>query len=87
MGSPPDGLRREYRMMHTDRGVCEVREMYLDADGEVVGWTGSATSLWGLDPDDLRTSVLEKLEALDRPMLVEADLPGYLPDAPVATHP
>lgn len=68
---------REYRVMHTAAGTFEIREVYFDANGDVCGWTGHAASLWGVSDLDLRGSIPVKLAALNRPVLVETDLPNY----------
>ena len=85
VASEDDGaapLRREYRVLRTDRGVCEVREVFFHADGTVAGWSSAATSLWGADLNDLVAAAVEKYAALSRPVLVETELPGYAPDPP-----
>lgn len=70
---------REYRIVHTDTDTWEIREVYFDDDGNIFGWTGHATSLWGVSESDLRSSIQYKLAAFDRPALVETELPNYTP--------
>jgi len=72
----------EYRVMLTDQGVYEVREVYFSTDGVVVGWVGGAVQLWSCDLDDLKLAFADIKKAFTRPFLEETQLPGYTPEIP-----
>jgi hypothetical protein len=69
----------EWRVMLTDQGTYEIREVYFDKDGLVTGWTAEANAYWGDTLEDLSSSFGYAAHALTRPVLVETDLPGYVP--------
>lgn len=71
---------RQYRVIQTDTGTWEIREVYFDETGAVQAWTARAASLWGTSEADLRAAVQDKLDALALPILVETDLPHYTPE-------
>lgn len=72
-------LTSEYRVVLTDAGVCEVREVRLHADGAIAGWTSVTAAPQAQDVDALRRETIGKLVAFTKPALLESDLPGYIP--------
>lgn len=69
-----------HRRLLTDTGQLEIREVYTDDTGAVLGWTDRTATLWGIDADDLAASYARMSGAFNLPVLVETELPGYLPE-------
>ena len=71
----------ERRVILSDRGVLEIRDVKVNDAGEVLSWSPAANHYWGVDLEDLRDGLDRARAALERPVLVETELPGYTPNA------
>lgn len=78
----PDGLSWQYRRLLTEDGEIQVREVYFSPTGDVEGWTSVPAALWGQDEQDLLRSTQLMLRAFELPVLVESELPGFIPTDP-----
>ena len=70
----------DYRVLLTDQGDYEIRDVYYDTSGEVVSWGSEANGFVGEDLEDLATGIGFAVRAMAKPILVESELPGYTPE-------
>jgi hypothetical protein len=68
----------DYRVILTDTGDYEIRDVYYDANGEINGWGSQANLFAGVDLEDLAGSIGYAVRAMARPLLIESELSGYL---------
>jgi hypothetical protein len=65
-----------YRVIRDgDYGGLEIHEVYYDVAGAIVLWSKSPLTPFGLEAEELREDIKLMLEALDKPILDEKDLP------------
>jgi hypothetical protein len=74
-----------YRLMLAENGEWHLREVYYDADDNVVGWTANPAAPWGETADEIASVMRLMLEAFDRPPLTESELPGFQPNSEAAS--
>ena len=73
----------DFRVILTEQGDYEIRDVYYDADGEVTGWGSEPNYFIGEDLEDLAAGIGYAVRAMARPLLVESELlAANLPLAP-----
>ena len=71
-------LERAWRIIEIQPHNLEVREVYSDKEGKIVGWASRAGTIWGIDEADIRERIADMNKAFDLPILVEKDLESYV---------
>lgn len=71
---------RVFELQHKDEVYFELREVYYDEQGKIIGYTQEACSPLGEDLLELRRDLGLMLGALDKPVLKESDIPINFPD-------
>lgn len=75
-----DWTRSDWRLLQRPDGSIGVHEVIYDGE-RVIGWTGEPGAIWGIDRADVDTRRDAMLAAFGKPVLIEAELPGFVPDA------
>jgi hypothetical protein len=70
-------LNSAWRIVEIEPHSLEVREVYSDKEGKIVGWTSRAGIIWGIDEGDIRERIASMNKAFDLPILREKDFEGY----------
>lgn len=68
---------RVFEVKHKDETYFELREVYYDEQGKVIGYTQEGASPLGEDMDELRQDLGRMLLALDKPILKDEDFPQF----------
>lgn len=79
---PTSRWRTVWRVVETDRHILEIRDIIVDENEAIQGYSAEAVTYWGMDTEDLEDSIRRAAKAMEQPILIERELPGYSGDTP-----